>query len=223
MVNFDSETLLLYDDYNVYPFPFTLISKKDGHVVQTVDMPKDKKVNLRFVSQDKENISIMLAPAHHIVKYKDGFLLTDFSVDTVFFLSAGKILSPVWVRKPAIQSMDPVVYLNSFVEGRGYEFAMSVAVKNENGRLSRTFLMRNRKTGEVYRQKITFADYKGKRICLSPETIANTLNDQLGLIVLDLNELKEAGRENKLGGKLKQLADRSDEEGNSIYMLLHFK
>jgi hypothetical protein len=83
--------------------------------------------------------------------------------------------------------------------------------------------MRDRQTGSVYRQKIVFNDYKGKEVYLSPETIANTQDSRLGLIVLGLDELKNAGNENKLGGKLKELAEHSDEDGNDIYMLLHFK
>jgi len=43
------------------------------------------------------------------------------------------------------------------------------------------------------------------------------------LIDLSLVELQDANRENKLSGKLKELVDNSDNEGNNIYMLLHFK
>ncbi|MDR2810058.1 MAG: 6-bladed beta-propeller [Tannerellaceae bacterium] len=223
IVNYDATTLLLYDDYNVYPAPFTFISKEDGHIVQTADMPKGEKITLHIMEQDKERISIFRAPAYHIVKYKEGYLLSDFSLDTVFFLSAQKELQPALVRKPEIRKMEPIVYLNSFVEAGGYVFASSVTVKMENNRLPRTYLMQDRKTGLVYRQRITWDDYQGKQITISPETIQKTQNDRLGLIVLDLEELKEANRENKLGGKLKQLVDSSDMEGNNIYMLLHFK
>ena len=83
--------------------------------------------------------------------------------------------------------------------------------------------MRDQKTGSVYRQKITFNDYKGKEVTLSPEIIINTQDSKLGLIVLSLVELQEANRENKLSGRLKELLENSDEDGNDIYMILHLK
>jgi hypothetical protein len=220
LVNFDSETLLLYDDYNLSPSPFLFISKKDGSVADTVHTPKGEAV-LLFAIVDEHNI--LFSASHRMVKHNDGYLLTDYSTDTVYLLSHDKNLSPVFVRSPKIQSMDPVVYLNSFIEAGNYEFLSAVTVRAENGRLPKTYLMRDRQTGSVYRQKIVFNDYKGNEVFLSPETIDKTQDSRLGLIVLGLDELKNADNENKLGGKLKELVNNSDEDGNDIYMLLHFK
>ena len=75
----------------------------------------------------------------------------------------------------------------------------------------------------MYRQKITFNDYRGKEVYISPETIVNTQDSRLGLIILRLVELQDANSENRLSGKLKELVDNSDEDGNDIYMLLHLK
>ena len=224
IVNFDAETLLLYDDYASYPAPFSFISKNNGDVVATVDLPEDKKVTIVFSQTEGANVYTLAHSSYHIVNYKDGYLLTDFSIDTVFFLSKEKVFSPILIRKPAIQSMDPIIYLNSYLEAGNYEFVSAVTVKkNEENKLPVKYLMRDRKTGSVNRQKITFNDFKGKQINLSPQTIANTQDSKLGLIVLSLIELQEANRENKLSGKLKELVDNSDEYGNDIYMLLHFK
>jgi len=215
--------LLLYDDREVAPTRFSFISTEDGGVVETIDMPKDKKITVVLQLIDEKNVIIAREPAYHIVRHNNGYLLTDFSVDTVYFLSHNKELSPILVRKPKVQSMDPVVYLNSFIEAGNYEFMNSVKVTNENFRLPKTYLMRDKTTGKVYRQVITLNDYKGKAVTLSPETIANTQNSRLGFISLDLTELKDANRENKLTGALKELVDNSDDIGNDIYMLLHFK
>ena len=119
--------------------------------------------------------------------------------------------------------MAPVVYLNGFVEAGNYEFVSVVTVKLENGELPITYLMRDKETGSVYRQKMTLNDYQGKYVTISPETIANTQDSKLGLIVLGLVELQDANNENKLSGQLKELVENSDEDGNDIYMLLHFK
>ena len=223
IVNFDAQTLLLYDDDNpFYPTSVTLISKNDGSVVDSIQIRKEKEEVVLYVSSSNEDF-IIIGPTYHLVKYKDGCLLTDFSVDTVYFLSSERNLSPILVRQPAIQSMDPIVYLNSFVEAGDYQFMSAVTVKNENNRLPITYLIRDKHTGSIYRQKITFDDYKEKEVHLSPLTIVNTQDSNLGLIVLDLPDLQDANRANRLNGKLKELVDNSEEDGNDIYMLLHFK
>ena len=223
IVNFDAQTLLLYDDDNpFYPTSVTLISKNDGSVVDSIQIRKEKEEVVLYVSSSNEDF-IIIGPTYHLVKYKDGCLLTDFSVDTVYFLSSERNLSPILVRQPAIQSMDPIVYLNSFVEAGDYQFMSAVTVKNENNRLPITYLIRDKNTGSIYRQKITFDDYKEKEVHLSPLTIVNTQDSNLGLIVLDLPDLQDANRANRLNGKLKELVDNSEEDGNDIYMLLHFK
>ena len=220
-VNYDSETFLLYHNNNLYPTPFTVISKKDGSVVDSINTPKGKAVTL-FDFYEKG--FLIFSPAcYRIVKHHNGYLLTDFTIDTVYLFTRDKNLSPILVRKPKIQSMNPVIYLNSFIEAGNYEFVSAVTVKHENGRLPVKYLMRDKKTGSVYRQKITFNDYQGKIVHLSPETIAITQDSKLGLIVLELEELREANNANKLSGKLKELVENSDWEGNSIYLFLHFR
>jgi hypothetical protein len=222
-VSYDNETLLLYDHWGTYPAPFVLISKKSGKIIRAVDTPEDETIHPFYVQQDETGIHILTAPAYQIVKYKDGFLLTDFSLDTVFFLSPHKELSPILARNPAIQLMEPAVYLNSFVESGNYQFVSAITVRNVNGELPRAYLMRDKRTGSIYRQRITFDDFGRKEINLSPETIASTQNSRLGLISFDLTELQDANNEGRLSGKLKEIVENSEEDGNNIFMLLHFK
>jgi hypothetical protein len=223
MVSFDTHTLLLYDDYGVYPSPFSLISKVSGEVVDTVSLPRDSKVSVRIIKQDAANVSILQGPTRHIVRHSDRYLLTDYSLDTVFFFSRDKQLSPALVRKPSIQSMDPVVYLNSFISAGEMSFMQAVTVKDENGRLPRVWLMYDRSTGFIYRPTIIMEEYEGKVLNLSVETIASTSDSRLGLIVLSLDELQEAYDDNKLSGELKRIVERSEDDGNDIYLFLHFK
>ena len=218
--SFDSESLILYERWGVY---FMLISKKDGEVIKTIDMPRDEVIHPIYVLQDETRMQILTAPAHHIVKYNNGFLLSDFALDTVFFLSQNKELSPILTRSPAIQSMNTIIYLNSFIEAGNYQFVSAITLRNENGRLPRTYLMRDKRTGSVYRQRITFDDFRGKEIFLSPGTIASTQNSRLGLISLDLTELQDANDEGRLSGRLREIVENSEEDGNDVFMLLHFK
>jgi hypothetical protein len=223
VVDYDQERLLLYDDNNIYPAPFTFISKEGGRIMGTADVPGGKYVKTAVIREEKEGVFIVRAPVHHIVKHDSGYALTNYASDTVFLLSEGGRLSPLLRRSPAIQSMDPVVYLNSLVSAGGYDFFCAVTVKDENGRLPRIYLMRDRESGAVYRQAVTLGEYRGKRITLAPDVIAASDDSRLGLVSLDLTELQDANNNHLLSGKLKHWVESSDEDGNNIFMLLHFK
>ena len=223
LVNYNARTLLIYDDNDIYSTSFAFVSKEDGSVIETIDIPKGQKVRLRVSRRDGEWTTVFPVLGRHILWNKDGYLLTDYSTDTVYYFSQEKELSPILVRTPHIHSMDPMVTLHGFVETGNYEFVFTSKFQIENDQIPTTHLMRDKKTGSVYRQKITFNDYRGKEIYLTPETIVNTQDSKLGLIVLGLTELQDANRENRLSGKLKELVEKSDDDGNDIYMLLHFK
>ena len=219
--SFDAETFLLHLITDIYPTRFSLISKKDGNLIQSIDIPRDEEIITFAYTPDRSGIFI--APTHRIVSYKDGFLLTDFSLDTVFFLSQNRELSPILVRTPAIQSMSTVVYLNGFIEAGNYQFFSAVTVRNENNRLPQRHLMRDKTTGSVYVQRVTFDDFDGREIILSPERIVNTQGSRLGFVSLDLTELQDANDEGRLSGRLREIVENSEEDGNNVFMLLHFK
>ena len=216
--NFDTETLLLYDSQGSYPASFLLISKEDGSVVDTVYMPNSKEQDFTIRT---EKVSIWPG-IDHIVRHKDGYLLNDGSHDTLYYFSSKKELLSTLVRTPKIHSMNPKVILFTFVEVGNYEFIGITKRLENSGSFSRKYLMRDKKTGFLCSQRFIFRDYKGKVI--NDLFLWRKIQDsRLLMIDLSLVELQDANRENKLSGKLKELVDNSDEDGNDIYMLLHFK
>ena len=225
IVFYDKESLLIYYESNVFNKNFIRISKKDGSVIEEIDIPNHKEIMLNHKeihSNDRAGIraTIKIAQTHNIVKYKDGFLLTDHSLDTVFFYGRNNELSPILVRTPSIFDMDPYVLINSFVEAGNYLFLNRVKVNID---MLTDYLMINKNDHAVYKPKILLNDYKGNEINLSPEIISFTVNAEIGFIELSLYELKEAYYDNKLNGKLKEIVESSDDESNNIYMILHFK
>ena len=216
--DFDKESLIIHHQGNVYNTNFVRISKKDASVVAEINITDTKYIDLAV----REGMVSYGMGRTSLLRHKDGFLITDFSKDTVFFYGNNNKLSPALIRTPSIFEMDPYIYLNSFVETGGYVFLMSVTVKVENGRFPVTFLMIDKEDHSVYKQKILLKDYEGKVVDLSTSTITN--NDSgTGLISLSLFELKKANEENKLRGKLKEMVEASNDDSNDIYMILHFK
>jgi hypothetical protein len=217
---YDKESLLIYYENNAYNKNFVRISRKDASVIEEIDVPNHKDIMLYARSQSGMRVNVRGAPTHNIVKYKDGFLLTDHSLDTVFFYGRNNELSPVLVRTPSIFDMDPYVFINSFVEAGNYLFLNRVTVNID---MPTDYLIINKKDHSVYMPKILMKDYKGKEINLSPENINSTAHSGTGFIELSIEELKEAYEDNKLSGKLKEMVKSSDDESNNIYMILKFK
>jgi len=217
---YDKESLLIYYENNAYNKNFVRISRKDASVIEEIDVPNHKDIVLYARSQSGMRVNVRGAPTHNIVKHKDGFLLTDHSLDTVFFYGRNKELSPVLVRTPSIFDMDPYVFINSFVEAGNYLFLNRVTVNID---MPTDYLMINKKDHSIFMPRILMKDYKGKEINLSPENIYCTANSGTGFIELNIEELKEAYEDNKLSGKLKEMVKSSDDESNNIFMILFFK
>lgn len=220
VTNYDNASLLLFDEKNVYDSGFVRISKADGGVIEKIELPKDKKVNLFYTDRGDEFVIVTRPFTDNVVKYKGGFLLSDHSIDTVFFYSNTGIATPVLVKSPAIQKMSPYIYVNSFVKGGGYLFMLATTV--DKGQ-PKAYLMIDENTHAIYSQKILVDEYEGKEITICPKTILNTSSYQLGFIELDLEELRNANEDGKLKGKLKQLVDAAEDDANNVYLLLKFK
>ena len=81
--------------------------------------------------------------------------------------------------------------------------------------------MRDKETEEVIHPKILLPDYKGKEFTIRPSM---RIYENEFAFELDLIELKQAYRENKLSGKLKELvATLNEDTDNNVFMLVEFK
>ena len=225
MVSYDSESLLLFgrdfvrnDERNVCPLSsFTIISKKDGSVVTTIDMPPVEII---------EGVTVLMASSRGytifgttpIVRHNDGFLLNIHATDTVF-LYRDRELIPFLTRTPRLRSMNSPVILRNFFEAGNFQFFDTQTI-NRCGDFSGAHLMRDKRTGAVYRQRIIFDDFRGRSVVIHSDMVKCS---GIGLLVLDLIELKNANDESRLSGRLKELVNNSEEDGNNIFMLLHFK
>jgi hypothetical protein len=84
------------------------------------------------------------------------------------------------------------------------------------------YYMRDKKTGEIFCRKFILPDYTGKVFYFNPR-LPNYYENGYHF-ELDLFELKEAYQENRLSGKLKELAaSLNEEEDNNIFVLVRFK
>jgi hypothetical protein len=242
---FDENSLLIYDSHKQYSMaanrikeadsdknvqqndgesPFIRISQKEGNVIGRVSVPQDDKIEL-IATFDGGNGMILSAPgrANRIVKCRNGFLLRNPEIDTVFFYSKDLTLTPVMTQTPPVKSLTPKIYINNYIDMEQYQFIEIITLKFDNGRLPSTFLVRDKENGAIYKPKIVFDDFKGKEISISPSITTCTSESQTGFFELDMTELKTAYDENNLSGKLEEMVVSANDDDNNIYLLLRFK
>lgn len=223
--DFDDKCLMMYDKMECYDTDFLLISKEDGSVMDLIDLPRNKKVQVYLSVVKGSNIMVTKARTNNIVSYKDGFLLTNYSSDTVYWYNRNKELEPFLARTPEIQKMNPIVYLNSLVECSEYQFMQVITVKNENGRFPQVCLVRDKKNNKIYTQKIKVSEFKGKTLTITPTCLKRMKGADIGLFKFNLDELQTANSEHKLSGELKRITEYAERTNNSnnIYMFAQFK
>jgi hypothetical protein len=232
-ISFDDESLLIYNsradtkrmaqDENDLPadlfyIPYIHISKTDAKVLNYTELYSEK-IAL------KDNISGAVGRTSRMVRCKEGALLCNPETDTVFLYSKTGSLIPLIHKIPSTSKMDPMIYMNNCVDVGKYQFMELFTVRREEGAFPFPvkYIMRDKKTGEVVRPKITLPDYMGKEFFISP--VQSGTDYENGYYYdLDLIELKQAYRENKLSGKLKELvATLNEEEDNNVFVMVDFK
>ena len=213
-----------------YVLPFYRISKTTGEVLDRVELP-GTDLKLGYMYNDGRWV---LAPRIYALKCPEGVLLGNAEADTMFLYSDKNPLTPVIYQTPPAASLSPVEYISRCLDRDQYQF-IQVNILREGefqGFFPAKHYMRNKKTGETVRPKFLLPNYQGKEFSMDPnrpKADGRAAND--GFIYEDgyclelgLYELKEAYRENKLSGKLKELVATLDEDNdNNIFMLVDFK
>ena len=199
-----------------------LISKTDGKVLDYVNLPNNNKIALLY-KPSEEGMFVPFATITYITKCQEGFLLCHPETDTVFLYRKDKPLTPVIHKTPLIHELEPMIFLDNCMDAGRYQFMRTETLNIYTGsKLQHNYYVRDKKTGEVFRQKIILPDYKGKEFFISPQD--KYFNEKEYFFELDLMELKQANSDNKLSGKLKELVSAlNEEEDNNIFMFVNFK
>ncbi len=196
---------------------FFLISRADGTVLEYIQM-KSNNMDLSF----SDDGYVGVPGFAHIRKCPSGFFLYNPETDTVFIYNKDKSLVPFMHKKPTLSDLNPMIAMNICMDAGRFQF-MSAYYYQVNGSPEVKYYMRDTQTGEIFRQKIILPDYyEGKVFYIDPR---NTVySEKEYLFELNLIELKEAYRENKLSGKLKGLvATLNEDKDNNVFMFVSFK
>jgi hypothetical protein len=234
LISYDDKSFLLYDanmhvkkvmgeeelPAEFIDSTFIRISKTNGEVLDYVALTNNRII----LKDDSQGMSIH-GLCTRMIKHNEGILLCNPETDTVFLYNKDKALTPVICKQPLVGATDPMVYLNNCIEVDDYQFMEVFTARWEEGAspFPAKYYMRDKKTGEIFLQKFLLPDYKGKKFIFSPRRTFGD-NEYGYYFELELVELMQAYKENRLSGKLKELAASLNEENdNNVIMFVNFK
>ena len=200
---------------------FVLISKMDGKVLEYVEIP-GPAVDLSIISAVTGNP--VWSGYQRIVKCPDGYLLCHPENDTIYLYKKDKSLTPI-LRKIPLLSNGNIRVLGNCVDAGKYQFMrVSDRPTGPGQDVHEKYYVRDKETGEVFQQKIILPDYRGKEFFIYAYGGFTRYLENGYQFYLSLSELKQAEKENRLSGELKELvATLNEMEDNEVYMFVNFK
>ena len=200
--------------FSKYESPFFLISKTDGAIIENIKVPEKDIVLL-----NPEGIPF--DPAR-MIQSPEGVFLCNPDTDTVFLYGKDRSLTPVIYKTPPGIDSYPMVILNNCIDMGRYQFMELVTVCRENREYPITYYFRDKKSGDIFKQKIVLPDYKGKVFNIGSYRLGYNFENGVRFN-LDLMELKQALRENRLSGELKDLVATLKDDDNNVFVFVKFK
>ena len=193
-------------------------------VVRQIDIPFEKKANLRAITPAGYEIG---PSSHTLFPFKDKFIITDLSTDTVYSYSHDQGLKPFIVRTPPIHSMTstPEVYLSpQFISDRYYfmrtekmDIASYTTLESLLIPLPRKDLVYDTQDKAVFEYKLYNADITNKT---EVEFGRNSSGEFVFWQWIDAYKIVEYYKKGELQGRLKEIAATLNEEDNPVIMLV---
>lgn len=225
LIDFDTDNFL---SQNIYApenensgETFLFLSKKDGSMTDIkVPYQERKSIALVRVNEDGSMQGAFPENSDFIDPFRDGWLLTEPSADTIYFYKADRSLKPFIVRTPSVQTMSPEVFLFPGVLTDDYYFMQSVTKEydfDKNEGMPSTPLVYDVAEQKIYKYTVRNADYEDREENLSKQNVSNKLAFYQAL---PADELIEAQEDGKLKGKLSDIAAHLDIEDNPVVMIV---
>lgn len=223
LFNYDSESLLCYDMSGYYKegkerskqSAFAIISKQDGSLMHSIDIPFDKYRSLAVCKDGM--VAVSSIPA--VVPNYSNWLLSEISSDTIYnYITTEKRLVPFLVKSPV---QNPEKYITMGVVSNRYLFVLRVT-KEFNTSTGRGFprgvLMFDRVAQEWYSPQISNADFNLKR---GVDLFSSPLNGEIAAYnKIDACDIVEARKKGELTGVLELLTKDLKDESNPVIMLM---
>jgi hypothetical protein len=232
MYNFDSNSLLLYDTSGIdsgekySATPYSLISKADGSVIDTlaIELPERYSNIITSTTQvGNEVVSssmMVIALSNNRMGGKD-FTLADLSADTVYRFTRERILTPSFIRTPSVRASGlRTVWSAELVTEKFIVFSIVPLVFKE-GKIDGRSLMYDYTTGRISEVSFFDGNNTNKQWSTSVEETNRPVNTEVSM--LNPLRLVEAREKGELSGPLAEIAATIKEDANPVVMIVKFK
>lgn len=237
MFDYNSEFLICYDAYGVGAAteintkPYFLLSKQDGRVLPLPIFLKNRmnsalSIKKNKISQIYSESQVIGMPVYPLIRNGKNVYIADWSCDTLFRLSEGK-LEPILIKKPSGILQAPQILCYAAFKTSRYTLLTSVekiltpSILKER-KIPSIDLMCDHKTGRFYKPTFINKDYVVERN-YTIDAIGMELPENSVISCFPAHYLLEDLKTGKLSGKLKEMVSTLDEEDNPVLMLVKFK
>jgi hypothetical protein len=232
LYDFDEHTLLAYCAYRArsndapedinQTMPYIFLSKKDGSVISRLDLSFQKRVNSRIIIQTEQGIvPITISAGANKVKFGQEFIIADRSSDTIYMFSQDKKLIPLFVRTPSVFNEDHIIALT--VEFKTDTYLFFSALSYDKNKITAQFLNNQQMTLDVLR---TFAYnlHTGQLFSIPkiPSGVVAGAPKNTAVRTMEAFYLLEGLENDKLKGKLKQVAQEIDADANPVVEIIKY-
>jgi hypothetical protein len=223
--SFDSETLLAYDANTDTDSAYVFLSKKDGRVLSRIDIPLKRRLSntsSRMISNGKQLTTFGL-PRQQLLKDGDDYILAEMSSDTLYRFTRDKRLIPILAYTPSMHdskmlvAFQPLKVTDKCVFGFKYVFDLSEKASQSPKTIVLIYDLEKRQA----------FNYKGSPdmdYYVSGYNVSNTdlpagLFIQNGFSDRILKDLEKG----ELSGKIKEVAEKLNEDDNPVIQVIKFK
>lgn len=225
--NFDRDHLICNNYFNKETESFTIISKKNGSITKTIRIPFEEKKSIDVGYSDKaSNMYYSVRPDsyHPIIPMSGNWVLVEQSSDTIYTYQPDHTMTPMITRTPSVQSTTPEVFLFPGILTDRYYF-MEALKREYDFKTNEGFptkdLLYDKQTHSLFEYTVYNDDYSNKTAVNMKNLPVS--NEIASCQSLDAQQLMEDYEQNKLKGRLKEIAAQLNEESNPVIMLIKHK
>jgi len=227
--NYDNDNLICFDNFfpgqdeEIKRNSFYVVSKQDGSIKE-LGIPFKKKLSTVMGVQRGE-YTLSDGPRNcQFIPFQTDWIITEASSDTVYRYKPDGSMFPFIVRTPSVQSMEPIVFLFPGVLTGNYYFMQTTKMEydfDSNRGFPRTDLVYDTREKTIFNCTVYNDDYTNKRP-------VNMFQDPTSAEIafwqrIEAYQLVESYEKNELKGKLKEFAEKMNEESNPVIMLVKNK
>ena len=228
LYNYDENHLIAYDNYNMESEnankqPYSLINKGNGQVSPLPLIIENRKSN-RVMTSDGDKFMSFSIDIDPMIKTDDGVVISDFALDTIYKYTDHKLI-PIGVRKNIGQKD-----LSAF---RAYNsnyallniLKMDVDEKNLKdapSKIESKLFLLDRKNLSISVAKIKMSDMI-RRNEINWDCYGKDLHESGVAWSFKASVLTKRLKDQRLNGKLKEIASTLNEDDNPVLMMAKFK